>query len=198
MEEETILPTSEDVVIKEEYSLNSFQNTIYTIVGVIMIYFIYKHFIAKESGYLAISLVDNRNAFADLLYIFFAGLAVYIIFLIYGIVISVIASKTKCDKTDFTVSAKESALFAVNPMVCYVFIRLVEALRIHYDKILSTIGLNNPIWSISAFVSTWVIFKAIELVSDSEQKACVSTEEEARKYKEKFLKNVKDKELNGK
>lgn len=197
MEEEVKIPTSEDIVVKQEFSAKGFESTLFSIACLIIGFFAYKHFIAKQSGYLSISIIDNRNAFADLLYIFFAGILVYIIFLIYGIVLSIISSKTKCDKIDYGVSAGIAARYSFYPMMFYMFIRLVEPIRVSFQKVIGSV-FEKPFWSIALFMLMFTVTHSIELVSESEQKACVSSEEEARKYKEKFLKDIKDKQSNGK
>lgn len=185
-------PTAEDVSIPAEPSTWQYVSAGGVVILLGILYLSYKHFYLKQPSIFALPNGDDRNElFKALGMVALALLLVYAGFFLFGFGTSLAYTQYKCQKTNLTSQAKLSALFAVNPAVTYLIIRLLTILRVHYDRIMLTIGVARGsvgVWSVAAFMATWIIFSAIMLVDDSGTAACVPSASEATQFKDAVLK----------
>ena len=181
-------PTSEDVSIPQEPSKTQWILA-GVAVGVILLgYAAYQHFYMKKPGFLSLPNGEDRNELLRAIGLMLAATAaVYALFLGLGIAASAGTAYQSCGKTDITESAKQGALFAINPAVTYLIARLFEMLRRHYDRVLVYVGVRSAVWSIAAFMATWIIFQAILLVDESERQICKPDVNEATAFKNAVL-----------
>lgn len=155
-------------------------------------YLSYKHFYLKQPSIFALPNGDDKNELFKAIGLMLAAVALnYVAFFLFGFGMSAAYTQYKCSKTSLLSQAKLSALFAVNPAVAYLIIRLLTVLRIHYDRIMLTVGIGRDsasIWSVGAFMSTWILFSAIMLVDDSATTVCKPSASEATQFKDAVLK----------
>ena len=88
-------------------------------------------------------------------------------------------------------SAVQAAYFALNPAIAYLIIRTLTVLRKHYDRIMVSVGIKTGIWSIGAFMSTWVLFQTILLFDESARQICMPSGDEATTFKNEVLASEK-------
>lgn len=181
-------PTSEDVSIPKEPSTWQWMLA-GGIVGVLgFLYLCYQHFFLKRSGYLSLPNGEvPQDLFRALGSLAIAVVLVYALFLVLGIGLSFYTAYTKCQKSDVTLSAEQGALYALNPALSYLFIRVLEFVRRHYDRVLVFAEVRNSVWSIAAFMATWIVFQTILLVDESQRKICAPSADEATAFKNAVL-----------
>lgn len=181
-------PTSEDVSIPQEPSKTQWILAGVAVGVLVLGYVSYYHFYQKKPGYLSLPNGEDRSElFRVLGRVVLAALAVYSLFLGIGVGLSAYVGYQGCKKTDWTESAKQSALFALNPAVTYLIARTLELLRRHYDRVLVYVGVRNSVWSIAAFMSTWILFQTILLVDESKRQICKPSASEATLFKNAVL-----------
>lgn len=185
-------PTAEDVSIPAEPSTWQYISAGGVVVLLGLMYLGYKHFYLKQPSIFALPNGDDRNElFKALGMVALALLLVYAGFFLFGFGTSLAYTQYKCQKTNLVSQAKLSALFAVNPAVTYLIIRVLTILRVHYDRIMLSVGIARESvgpWSVGAFMATWILFSAIMLVDDSGTAACVPSASEATQFKDAVLK----------
>jgi hypothetical protein len=153
-----------------------------------LLYLCYQHFFLKQAGYLSLPNGEfPSDLFRALGSLGIAVLVVYVLFLGLGIGLSFYTAYTKCQKSDVTVSAEQGALYALNPAIAYLLIRVLEFVRRHYDRVLVFAGVRNGVWSIAAFMATWIVYQTILLVDESQRKICAPSADEATAFKNAVL-----------
>jgi hypothetical protein len=185
-------PTSEDVSIPAEPSTWQYVSAGAVVVLLGLGYLSYKHFYLKQPSIFALPNGDDKNELFKAIGLVFAAVGLnYALFFLFGFGTSLAYTQYKCSKTSLLSQAKLSALFAINPAVTYLIIRVLTILRVHYDRIMLFAGLSKEVagvWSVGAFMATWILFSAIMLVDDSATAACVPSASEATQFKEAVLK----------
>lgn len=176
-------PTSEDVIIKDASRSNE-----YAIVGglfgsIFLGYLCYCHFYRKQPGYLALPFTSDGLAVA-IGKMIGATVAVYLLFVGLGFGLSSYSGYAKCGKSNNEVSGIAGAWYALTPAISYIIIRLYEGLRIQYDRFLGIFGVQDPKWSIALFLSTWILYSTITLMSESERSICKPTPDESEAFKQ--------------
>jgi hypothetical protein len=151
-------------------------------------YLSYQHFYMKRPGYFALPNGDDKvETLRTIGYVFAATAAIYGIFVGVGTGLSAYTAYMKCKKTDVTESAKQAAYYALNPAIAYLLIRTLLIIRRHYDRVLVWAGVRNVVWSIAAFMATWIIYQTILLVDESQRQICKATESEQTEFKKQVL-----------
>lgn len=173
-------PTSEDVHIRTPPSSTQFLYLGLLTVATLFCFFLFQHFVMKVPGYIDLPM---SGAIPILTRVGIVTIVAYGVFTLYGFLISLYGSYSACGKQDTTVALQQGALFAVNPMISYLFIRLSSAVRVHYDRVIGA----GTVWSIAAFMSTWIVYSAISLLDESKRQACKPTDDEATKFKKALL-----------
>lgn len=185
-------PSAEDVSIPPEPSTWQYISAGSVVVLLGLGYLGYRHFYQKEPSILALPNGDDRNELFKAAGLVAAAVALnYAGFFLLGLGTSVAYTQYKCQKIQVTTQAKLASLFAINPGVTYLIIRLLTILRIHYDRIMLFLGIakeSASVWSVGAFMATWIVFSAIMLVDDSARSVCVPSASEATQFKEAVLK----------
>lgn len=186
-------PTSEDVSIPVEPSTWQYISAGAVVLLLAIGYLSYKHFYLKQPSIFALPNGDDKNELFNALGLLaLAVLINYGGFFLFGFASSAAYTQYKCGKTSLASQAKLAAVFAVNPAVTYLIIRVLTVLRIHYDRIMLSVGVAResvPIWSVAAFMATWILFSSIMLVDDSTRAVCKPSASEATKFKDAVLKD---------
>lgn len=186
-------PTSQDVSIPPEPSTWQYISAGSVIVLLALGYLTYKHFYLKQPSIFALPNGDDKNELFKAIGLVAVAVALnYAGFFLLGFGTSAAYTQYKCQKTSLLSQAKLAALFAANPGVTYLLIRLLTVLRIHYDRIMLSVGIARDtasVWSVGAFMSTWILFSAIMLLDDSASTVCVPSASEATQFKDAVLKS---------
>jgi hypothetical protein len=181
-------PTSEDVSIPKEPSTWQWALAGGVLGGLGMVYLCYQHFFLKHPGYLSL---PNGEIPSELVraigFLALAVLAVYALFVALGFGLSFYTAYSKCQKSDPTISAEQAAIYALNPAIGYLLIRTLEFVRRHYDRVLVWVGVRNGIWSVAAFMATWIVYQTILLADESQRKICAPSMDEATAFKNAVL-----------
>lgn len=181
-------PTAEDVSIPKEPSTWQWALAGGAVGFLGLLYVSYQHFWMKRPGYLSLPNGDiPQDVFRALGSLALAALAVYALFVALGFGLSFYTAYTKCQKSDPTISAEQGALYALNPAIAYLLIRTLEFIRRHYDRVLVYAGVRSSVWSIAAFMATWIIYQTILLADESQRKICAPSMSEATAFKTAVL-----------
>ena len=149
-----------------------------------LLYVSYQHFYLKQPGYLSLPTSAPGRALGGLA---LAVLIVYGLFVGLGVAISVGTAQAKCQKTDLKISSEQAALYALNPAISYLLIRTLEFIRRHYDRVMAWAGVQSGVWSIAAFMATWIVYQTILLVDESQRQICQPSADEATAFKTAVL-----------
>lgn len=156
--------------------------------GLGLIYICYQHFFLKSPGYLSLPNGDDRQElFRALGGLALAVLAIYALFVGVGTGLSFYTAYSKCQKSDVSVSAEYAAIYALNPAISYLLIRTLTFVRRHYDRVLVSAGIRDGIWSIAAFMATWIVYQTILLADESQRTICAPSMDEATAFKNAVL-----------
>jgi hypothetical protein len=181
-------PTAEDVSIPKEPSTWQWILAGGVIGFLGLLYISYQHFYLKRPGYLSLPNGDiPQDLFRSLGSLALAVAAVYAIFVAIGFGLSFYTAYSKCQKSDPTISAEQGAIYALNPTIGYLLIRTLEFVRRHYDRVLVWAGVRNSVWSIAAFMATWIVYQTILLADESQRKICSPSADEATAFKNAVL-----------
>lgn len=181
-------PTSEDVSIPKPPSTWQWILAGSVVGGIGLVYISYQHFFMKVPGYLSLPNGDDRQGlFRALGGLGLAVLAVYALFVGVGTGLSFYTAYSKCQKSDLSVSAEHAALYALNPAISYLLIRSLTFVRRHYDRVLVWGGVRDGIWSIAAFMATWIVYQTILLADESQRTICAPSMDEATAFKNAVL-----------
>jgi hypothetical protein len=186
---DTKKPTPDDVSIPPQPPTALYVSAATGLALLVLGYLCYLHFYVGTPGILSIP--TGPGLTTGLLYIGIAVVVVYGAFFLIGFVESIAAGYFKCKKYDMSKSAVQAAYFALNPAIAYLIIRTLTVLRKHYDRIMVSVGIKTGIWSIGAFMSTWVLFQTILLFDESARQICVPSGDEATAFKNEVLASEK-------
>ncbi len=181
-------PSSEDVSIPKPPSTWQWLLAGGVVGGLGLVYISYQHFFLKQPGYLSLPNGDDRQElFRSLGGLALAVVAVYAIFVGIGTGLSFYTAYSKCQKSDIAVSAEHAAIYALNPAISYLLIRTLTFVRRHYDRVLVWGGVRDGIWSIAAFMATWIVYQTILLADESQRQICAPSMDEATAFKNAVL-----------
>jgi hypothetical protein len=181
-------PTSEDVSIPKPPSTWQWILAGSVVGGLGLLYISYQHFFMKSPGYLSLPNGDDKQElFRALGGLALAVLAIYAVFVGVGTGLSFYTAYSKCQKSDISTSAEHAAIYALNPAISYLLIRTLTFVRRHYDRVLVWGGIRNGIWSIAAFMSTWIVYQTILLADESQRQICAPSADEATLFKNTVL-----------
>jgi hypothetical protein len=127
----------------------------------------------------------------------FSGLAVYALFFITGMIISLISTQMQCSKIDATISATQGAISAVGPTIAYCFAAAFPIIHNPFVGTFKSFGIPDDTSLILGvgylpMLVFWIT--TVMNVGKSEKGACQSSAKEMTDFKAKMLAELAEKE----
>lgn len=130
----------------------------------------------------------DSNLYRDAPALLTISAGIYILFFLVGLGFSSLFSYSACGKLDASKSAWYAAVWALYPVLAWIFIRTVSYFRTKFDEVF---GFS---WvSIAYIVALVSLMGAITLYSNTVQNICVPTLDEAQQFREKLAAIQKNK-----
>ena len=135
----------------------------------------------------------ESNLYRDAPALLAISAGIYILFFILGLGLSSLVSYDACGKLDASKSATYSAVWALYPVLAWIFIRTVRYVRTKFDEVF---GFS---WVSIAYLIALISFSGmITLYSQSIQNICVPTLDESQAFRERLAEIQKKKDEDAK